>query len=320
MSKEVDSMSLKKAQKELRLTGVTASEIAAVCGFSPWRGPHSVWLEKIGRGEQISDNPNMARGRLLEGPILSWLSKEKGIYLAKVGRSQETIKSKKNPIIIATPDAIVSKSKGSRPFAVAEAKSPGVNTWDHWILGGKAYPPKYVIAQNIWQMAALNFKKGYIAALVKSDLVSWEIDFDSDYFGEMLKTAKNFWKLVERGTPPPPDFGNPYLVRDFVSKYYEQKKDKIAFDLKLDEVAKDLIRIKEDISSLEDNKTKLENIIKSSIGKNAGVRGSGWVATWRETEPVYRWNFKKLNEAGKRVEKYREVVPGERRFIIKREY
>ncbi len=41
-------MSLTAEQKADRVNTLGASEIAAVCGLSPWKSVHDVWLSKMG--------------------------------------------------------------------------------------------------------------------------------------------------------------------------------------------------------------------------------------------------------------------------------
>jgi putative phage-type endonuclease len=278
-------MALRKDQVNLRLTGVSASDVAAVCGFSPWKGPHAVWLDKVGKAKPMTDNTSMERGRLFEEPIVRLVAGHEGIFVRNVGERQETIKSKRYPLAIATPDALASRKLEGRIFAVVEAKSPGENTWSHWIIGKKVYPPRYVIAQTQWQMAVLNVKVGFIGALVKSDLLYWRIEFDSRMFSSMYATVKKFWKnYVIKKIPPPVDFGNARLVKQFLKDFYVQKKDKIEFDSKLNKVAGKLLTVNGLISGYNDEKDKLENIIKDRIRESAGVKGDFWRATWRKSE------------------------------------
>lgn len=278
-------MSLRKDQLDLRLTGVSASDVAAVCGFSPWKGPHAVWLEKVGRAKPMEDNPSMERGRLFEEPIVRWVANKEGIFIRSVGDQQETIKSKKFPLAIATPDAIASKRLDGKKFAVIEAKSPGANTWDHWIIDKKIYPPRYVISQIQWQMAVLCVKVGFVGALVRSDLMYWKIDFDPKMFASMYATVKKFWKNhVLKDIAPPVDFGNAKLIKQFLRDVYSHKKDEIITDTSLDETAKKLFSVNHSISTYQIEKERLQNIIKDKIRESSGVRGTSWIATWKKAE------------------------------------
>ena len=67
-----------------RRKGVGASEIAAVCGFSKWGGPHSVWRDKTGRGEPIEESEAMSLGHELEELIVRRA-------LAKLGLTAKSI-------------------------------------------------------------------------------------------------------------------------------------------------------------------------------------------------------------------------------------
>ena len=59
---------------ELRRSGVGGSDVSAILGMNPWRGPFDVWLEKTGAVDQFGENPAMMRGRLFEPAIANWYS------------------------------------------------------------------------------------------------------------------------------------------------------------------------------------------------------------------------------------------------------
>ena len=70
-------MTLTPEQLAQRALGVSASEVAAVCGLSPYEGPWSVWAKKKGHiVVEMSDA--MLLGHLLEEPIASHCRQDSG--------------------------------------------------------------------------------------------------------------------------------------------------------------------------------------------------------------------------------------------------
>ena len=60
---------LTDAQRAMRLTGVGASEVAAIVGESPYGGPLSVYLEKVDPEHGFAGNFATRRGHALEGLV-----------------------------------------------------------------------------------------------------------------------------------------------------------------------------------------------------------------------------------------------------------
>ena len=94
-------MSLTPEQIALRRNTLGASEIAAVCGLDPFRGPWDVWADKMGLDirEEFAESD---MGHLFERPLLEHYSRKTGVVLAY----PETLIHPIHRWVSATPDGL----------------------------------------------------------------------------------------------------------------------------------------------------------------------------------------------------------------------
>jgi len=64
-----------------RSTVLGASEVAGVLGLSPWDTPYTVWLRKVGLGDEKADNEAMEFGRRAEQMLGRWFTDRTLLYL-----------------------------------------------------------------------------------------------------------------------------------------------------------------------------------------------------------------------------------------------
>lgn len=94
---------------------IGGSDIAAVCGLSKYRTPYQVWLEKIGRGEEVQDNKYMYWGRKLESTVISEFEEKTGLQVSK---KQDFVVNSRCQFLASTIDGFVESEN-----AVVEAKT-----------------------------------------------------------------------------------------------------------------------------------------------------------------------------------------------------
>jgi predicted phage-related endonuclease len=108
-----------------RLSGIGASEIAAVAGLSPWQTPLDVYAAKVAP-VAVAENENMERGVELESALIGWTSRRPQCADLIIRPNDALYRSEAHPFCIATPDAL-GYQRGSldRPVLDVEVKSPG---------------------------------------------------------------------------------------------------------------------------------------------------------------------------------------------------
>jgi putative phage-type endonuclease len=211
-------MPLSPEQLEVRRTGITASEIAAVAGICPYATKIDVWQRKMG----VDDTPqnfHMERGTYLEPAIIEWAAARHDWRVAPAA----TVVHPDHPLVIATPDGIVAdKATGAAPHAVLEVKCPSQHTERAWGEVGTDAVPDHYRAQVTWQMAATGLRTAYVVALMSGDVQLYEVTYNARLFDALLGVAKRFWnKHVEPCEPPPPDGSAGY--DEYLAKLFPQR-------------------------------------------------------------------------------------------------
>lgn len=205
-------MALTMEQKQFRRRGISASDVATICGLNPWRRPVEVWESKILEPTEDDPTEDMERGNELENALLGWMGRRTQRRIEpNTGPSAITYRSKTHDLVLATPDGIVIGAQ-EYPIAVAEVKSPGTGTAKDW-TDPTVIPdgiPEYYLPQVTWQMAALDLPEAFVGALVGGKLWTYQIQFNRELFELLLKRAEEFWMHVVRREPPPVDGSSAY--------------------------------------------------------------------------------------------------------------
>lgn len=164
---------------EARKSYLGASEVAAVCGFDPFKSKLDIWGAK--KGWLQRDDSNAAEmGHMLEPVLLQY-------YANKTGR-----KLTKSPTLIgaeswiaATPDGLALKDGIN-----VQAKAVGRYMADHWDHGA----PDYVVLQCNWEMMVTGLQHTDVVALVCStDPRIIRIDRDQKLIDNILTICRTFW-------------------------------------------------------------------------------------------------------------------------------
>lgn len=170
---------------------IGGSSIGAVCGLSSYGTPTSVWDGLVSPNVRHEDNPNMARGRIMEPHIAQ-------MYSAATGRTLVELPSIRHPqmwMFRATPDrGIISRSDvgGVENPGILECKSLGRETFSQTRTEG--IDPAYY-AQLQWYLGLFGYQWG---AFALHNLDAWtlhhfDVEYDHPYFEYLWNTAQAFW-------------------------------------------------------------------------------------------------------------------------------
>lgn len=180
-----------------RRKGISASEIAAVLGISPWESPFSLYWRKV-NGWGFDASPAMEWGNRLEDAIAAKWSDANSEFEVTAGGLEE---STFQPWMLATPDRIL--YQGSlMPHAVLELKT--AHSADGWGEPGTADIPVYYRAQVLWQMAVVEVRVGFVAVLIGgSDYREYTVLRDEKDIAVMVEHGRRFMARIAAGDPPP---------------------------------------------------------------------------------------------------------------------
>jgi putative phage-type endonuclease len=264
---------------DARRGGIGASDIAAVCGLSKYKGPWDVWSSKV--FEQDDDGPSDAAswGLEVEDSICTWWARKNGHTLAPGGLFRHPAQD----WMRATPDRFILDDHGHRLHCV-DAKNANWRMRDEWEDIDSA-PIEYIV-QIQWQCAVTGLDGGWlVGAIAGHPPVGRWIPRDDDLIDELIRRGAAFWQLVLDKTPPPID-GSDIAARWLSQAYAASDPSKIA---PLDDDVLDLIRkwvvADDDEKDAKKAKQTAENAMKEQLGMaEIGQIGARNVVTWKTQE------------------------------------
>lgn len=196
---------LTKEQQAIRLTGVGASEVAALVGLHPYRGPLDVWMEKPtpSRGplyvpdQDEGGYAKSAVGEEIEAGLLALCRRRTGV---KMARPRKTLRHPKFPHVLASPDGLGPRKRDPG----AEIKVVGARMAHHW--EGDTIPD-YVMTQVAQNMAVTGRGHWIVCALVGgTDFRVYTVERDLDLEQELCEAVETFWaEHVEADVQPEPN-------------------------------------------------------------------------------------------------------------------
>jgi putative phage-type endonuclease len=208
---------------KLRREGVSASEIAAVLGISPWESPFSLYWSKVNDWHQ-AENAYMSAGKRAESVIADWYADE---HPDVVVRRSGLYANAERLWQLATPDRLVSgpcvtggcdgsgayasgrlvfecpdcDGKGGPLLALLECKYE-VYSWDGWGEDGTDDIPVHYRAQALWQLDVMGVDEVHVAAWHGADFRCYRVRRDEKDLRVMRASARTFLDRLAAGEPP----------------------------------------------------------------------------------------------------------------------
>jgi len=222
-----------------RRKGVTATDITAIIGLSPYQSPFGLWWEKTSPDMPAHvDSDRLRLGRELEPYIIARWAESSGKALS--GTRQGLFRSTDRPWQLATPDAVLYEDVFNPELgelgdfepqlaAVAEYKSWADADKTSWQDG----PPARVRAQNLWQMDTLDVAVGHVGVvfLPSGEFRSYELTWDEAAQRDLDLMRLLGWEFYRRmtGELPPPDVdGSAATLTALRARFADPRKDKTA--------------------------------------------------------------------------------------------
>lgn len=280
-------MSLTPEQLAFRMTGLSASDIGAVAGLSPFATPLDVYLVKRGL-LTIEENAAMRMGHVLE-PVIA------DLYAADLAPGESiampaavwpesvngTVRHPSRPWVLASPDRVV-----MRDGAIArlvEIKTVSARMAHHWGESTDDVPAGYR-AQVEWQMEATGVPVADLVAWINGwngpEVRTYRFERDPQLAAMLLAIGARFWQGVCDGREPAVDGSESWS--DYLAKKFPRPLRSIepATDDE-DELACEFLALSIESKRIESRQDELKNRLCATIGDREGVEGSGWRATWK---------------------------------------
>lgn len=189
---------------ELRKTGIGGSDIAALCGVSPWTSPFALWAKKTGKIDDASGTSEvMEWGNLLEPVIIERLSQHYGYNIkTDVG----TWAHPKRPWQLANPDGLI-MDDDTADWGILEIKTSRFE--DGWgsvaedEIGDASGVPVHYRTQVQWYMQTFDLSFAIVAVLFGgSKLRRYRVEQDLFEQSVNLRKAIEMKQLIETDTQP----------------------------------------------------------------------------------------------------------------------
>lgn len=273
---------LSEADKALRRTGITSTDIVRLMGVGISGGPADVYREKMfpDAVPATSDDPDYFKiGHLLE-PIAIQLLQDKRPTL-RVAHNVET-KVHPNARYLATPDALVYNQSGQL-IGCADAKAVGPYMLQQWMKDDDADRgvPERVLIQITWHCLVTGTKEGFASMLCGTEHRAYDLGYSEDLALELQEVADRFWTdHIAPQKPPAPD-GTEGAAKLLKVQWPENKKGLFKeANAVVAQYAQRYDALKKQISDLEGEREQIKQLLQSEIGDAEGILGEGWKATW----------------------------------------
>jgi predicted phage-related endonuclease len=185
-----------------RREGLGGSDIGVLLGLSNWGSPWSLWCDKAGLIPPSPETQRQTIGKAMESVLADLFRRETGLYV--VGEqtwcrypSWDVARCTVDGFVVEAPaDTIQAQHLDMQALTdVWEAKTDGRRGWDE-------IPPA-IRAQAAWNAGVNRLAGTWITVMFSGFRVEHiYVPFDPEDFAFMLERAREFWALVEAGTPP----------------------------------------------------------------------------------------------------------------------
>lgn len=183
---------------------ITATEIAAVVGLSPWMSRFTLWHKKAGLPTpRFETNPAMEWGTRLEDAIAEKWAEEHmdatDIVSAGTWAHRDRPWQRATPDFMYTPLVGWMVAPGTVPELLEIKTSPTGDSWENGV-------PVYYRCQIQWQLDTLGLPRCWVALLVGGhDYREYVVDYDPDEAALLRDAAQAFLHDVRHGVRPPID-------------------------------------------------------------------------------------------------------------------
>lgn len=257
-----------------RMTGIGASEIAAVADLDPFRGPTDVWLDKMGLARRTESVAQWS-GHKLEPVIAEMYAERTGATLVDGGGTV------RHPTV-AWAVATVDRRAAPGPAPLVEIKNVGAWALRQWREGA----PVEKVLQAQWQMFVCDEPLVHVAALIGgTDFRIYPVQRDEELIGWLAEIAAKFWRdYVEARTPPPDDPEERKRALDAL--YPKGNGLLLPASAEAEALHERMVRIAARKAEIAEEEAAAENEVKELIGEADGVDG---LFTWREWRGKIDW-------------------------------
>ena len=289
-------MPLTQAQLELRRKGITATDVSALVGLSPYKSALEVYADKTGQSKPIEENEAMRWGNVLEPIIAQRYADENEIA---IWQPQKTVEKEDTAWMLCTPDALTKtlcvhaqpELCGQNTAFVVTGDGYGVEVKTagsaqqvaRWGKAGDDVPEEYII-QCQWSMVVCGVQRWDMAVLLAGyhgfEYRQYTLERNDKLIGILKDRAWAFLQDVRAGIKPKPD-GSQSARRAFDALYPEDNSTDMPPTDEMRDLAVELKAADKDLKDAQHEREALQQQFKSLLGEAQGVRDFGCKVTWK---------------------------------------
>jgi putative phage-type endonuclease len=261
----------------LRMRDLTASDIGAAAGVSPYKTPLALYAEKAGLLMPEADSNIMRRGRWMEAAVIEALHDEQPgwrIMRPRVYLRDDELR------IGATPDATAVTDYGE--VVNVQCKVVARPTYERQWSDG---PPVHYVLQALCE-GMLQGMASVIAALVvdtySADLYLHPVPRHPGAEARMKTLSSEFWQRVANRTPPLADYA---ADADTVAAMWPQSQPDPVLDLSGDNMLPGLLAERVELKAATDTAMQrlieIDTELKAKLGEHELGKLPGWKVSWK---------------------------------------
>lgn len=262
-------------QRAKRHEGIGASDTPIIMGYSTYKTPYQLYLEKTGA---IDSDEEMTEqqywGNALEPIIINRFAEENDVKVT----FPDTVYHPDYPYIFANLDGWIESEN-----AIIEAKSANSFQRKEWDMALTDGIPLVYLIQVAKQCLITNASRGYCAVLIGGmEYKQFIYERDAALEDLILKADIEFWRCVQNRIEP-----DPMSTSDCRLKFPKPHPDKIvASNFRTANALVGLMNVKASIKDLTEQEDKLKMELMSHMGHAEYLMGQEGelVATWKATK------------------------------------
>lgn len=188
---------LTEEQRARRHSGIGASDTPIIMGYSTYKTPYQLYLEKIGAihpDEEMTEQQYW--GNALEPAIINRFSQENNVEIS----FPDTVYHPQYPFIFANLDGWIESE-----HAVVEAKSANSFMRKEWDMALNDGIPLVYLIQIAKQCAITDATRGYCAVLIGGmEYKQFTYERDKELESVIIQADIDFWECVTHRREPAP--------------------------------------------------------------------------------------------------------------------
>lgn len=292
--------------------GIGGSDIAAIVGLSPWKGPADVFARII-HGEDHKEGVRLRLGNLAEPEIIKDYCERHSLSPDKIERNVEIERADK-PFMRGELDGLLRGNHG------IECKLVGFRQADRWGEDGSDHIPDEYLCQVAWYTMLADVPFMRIAAWFDGggDYREFQYDRNSELEAGLVDAAERFWvDHVLTGTPPSLTNASAESIRRIFPAGNGNLRDATEDEVVLID---QFVKARDARKAAADTEDELKGKLQTAIATEDGlVCGLGKV-TWKQVKTKDKTDWEAVAKAAKApaslIDLHTKPTAGYRRFLF----